>query len=80
MSLNRACPDQSAPGFATEAVLAAAGDVRGTAEDWTCVDPAPVRDLLRWRPRRSLSDALSALWEHTVARWRVTAGEGCAIR
>lgn len=33
------------------------------APDWMCVDPGPARDLLGWRPRHSLTDAVRACWE-----------------
>jgi dTDP-6-deoxy-L-talose 4-dehydrogenase [NAD(P)+] len=32
------------------------------AADWMRVDPGPARDLLGWRPRHSLADAVRAYW------------------
>ncbi|MEU1280318.1 NAD(P)-dependent oxidoreductase [Streptomyces sp. NPDC005805] len=32
-------------------------------DDWMRVDPGPARDLLGWRPRHTLADAVRAYWE-----------------
>nr|WHM28279.1 NAD-dependent_epimerase/dehydratase [Micromonospora sp.] len=36
------------------------------AEDWTRVDLRPARDLLGWTPRRTLPEAIGALWRHAL--------------
>ncbi|EEP73326.1 NDP-hexose 4-ketoreductase [Micromonospora sp. ATCC 39149] len=36
--------------------------------DWARVDPGPARDLLGWRPRRSLRDAVGGLWDEAASR------------
>ncbi|MFG1903264.1 NAD-dependent epimerase/dehydratase family protein [Micromonospora carbonacea] len=36
------------------------------AEDWTRVDLRPARELLGWTPRRTLSEAIGALWRHAL--------------
>lgn len=39
-----------------------------TAQDWTRVDLRPARDLLGWTPRRTLSEAIRALWRDVLER------------
>ncbi|MFF8957364.1 NAD-dependent epimerase/dehydratase family protein [Streptomyces sp. NPDC014894] len=36
--------------------------------EWLRVDPRPARELLGWRPRRSLAEAVAGFWEDVRAR------------
>ncbi|WP_033337737.1 NAD-dependent epimerase/dehydratase family protein [Catenuloplanes japonicus] len=43
-----------------------ARDPAGATEDWTLADLRPARDQLGWAPRRTLPEALRALWQDTM--------------
>ncbi|GAB7042987.1 MULTISPECIES: NAD-dependent epimerase/dehydratase family protein [Catenuloplanes] len=45
-----------------------APDPAGAAEDWTLADLRPARDQLGWAPRRTLPEALRALWHDALER------------
>ncbi|MEU2261268.1 NAD(P)-dependent oxidoreductase [Streptomyces sp. NPDC019645] len=51
----------------------------GRAEDWLQVDIRPAERLLGWRPRRTLTDAVRALWQDLATTTPTTAAHSNRI-
>ncbi|MEU3977724.1 NAD-dependent epimerase/dehydratase family protein [Streptomyces bacillaris] len=52
------------------------GEPGGPAQDWLQVDTRPAARLLGWSPRRSLADAVSALWNEVAPTTNASNGMG----
>ncbi|SBT42822.1 NAD-dependent epimerase/dehydratase family protein [Micromonospora auratinigra] len=53
-------------GVAVRIVESDRASSRRTGADWLAVDPAGAREVLGWGPRRSLREAVAALWAEAV--------------